>query len=272
MSLDVRLVPEGGETAVDVARVEAECARRPHYTARGSEGAWRIDHHDPETGARWRLDRDDAGGLRATIEYVRPTSSAEQAIDELVSLAGAVELEPALDGAVADRSALVDAWAAGNLAAVRALAAAGQVVPYLAPAAARAWWEYARHREPLARVLGDGVFVPTVNLVCEPGSGAVERLLSWPDGIPCVLPPCDHVVLLRSRPGGAEPFAARLARRDAVVAAVADLLVAAPAAVGGLRMLPPDHARTAAARLRGIPSQPMRRFAAVEPDGFVDVR
>jgi len=272
VSLDVRLVPGGG-SALDVARVEAECASRSHYAVpTGAGPAWRITYHDPETGVRWRLSRDDDGTMSAGIEYVRPTCFAEQAIDELLSLAAGVDLAPTLDGGTVDRAALTAAWAAGNLAAIRALAAAGQTVSYLPPAAARAWWEYARHRESLSRVLGDGVFVPTVALVREPGSHLVERLTSWPDAIPSVLAPCDQIVLLRSSPGAAEPFAARLARHDAVVAALADLLVAAPAAIGGLRMLPPGRARAALERLPGVPSRPMRRFASVAPDGFADVR
>jgi hypothetical protein len=273
VSLDVRLVSRRG-SAIDLAPVETECASRSNYAAPTGDGpAWRIAYHDPETGVRWLLFRDDHGTMYAGIDYVRPTCFAEQAIDELLSLCASLDLAPALDGGAVDRATLLEAWAAGNLAAVHALTAvAGQTVPYLAPEATRAWWEYTRHRDSLARVLGDGVFAPTITLVRDPGADAVQRLVSWPDAIPCVLPPCDHVVLLRSRPGDAGRFAARLAGRDAVVAAVGDLLVAAPAAIGGLRMLPPEHARTAAARLGGVRSQPMRRFTAVEPDGFVDVR
>ncbi|HXA29534.1 MAG TPA: hypothetical protein VN193_12415 [Candidatus Angelobacter sp.] len=270
MSLDVLLQPRNA--ALDPARVLEQSAARRHYRPPVIDGnAWRVTYDNADTGAHWLLAW-EGDALSASLDYVRPTFFAVEAIEELTALAHALDLAPTLGGTPLDTASLLRAWTDGNAVAIEALRRHGQLPPYMPPDRAHAWWVYTLARPNLARQLHDSAFVPSATLVSGGDSTTVERLVTWPDAIACVLPPCEHLVLLRSHDGsGAPPFDARLAAHDDVVVALDDLLVRA-ASVAGLRLLPATQSAAAAERLASLRTEPMHRFDTVRPDGFVDVR
>lgn len=96
--------------------------------------------------------------------------------------------------------------------------------------------------------------------------------MSWPDAIPLLLPACDLVILVRSKPAGGFDILG-VADGPDVAARLADLVRPIPDPPDGadVRVLRPEQTAEAAARLATLALEPVGRFEGLAPGEIVDV-
>lgn len=224
---------------------------------------------------------DGAEGLSFSLNYVRPTFFARESFDALGRVCSELGLQ-VVDQQGDDETAtpcdpeeLERSWIQGNELSVQAVSGTtGEKPPWLEPARAFAWWEYARVRKQIEDEFlasNYGVFVPNVMLAVDLPMNHVVRMVAWTDSIPFVVPACDLFVIGRPKKRlVGRKLEQGLAPAETVLAAIESHLTPFE---HGLRILAPDSAEAARPAFDALQVGPLEptRYEGVAPDGFVDV-
>ena len=261
--LDVHLV---SDRAVQVEAVVRWLKGRNEQAVRsGPDEGGLIVYRNPDTGVVVGFEA-ERQGLRFRLPWLRPSFFAHEAMPVVIDLAEKFDLR--LPSHASTSRELEELWGRGNIEAVRR---SPEALAHMTPERSQHWWLYQSRKQDLHRRVGDDAFVPTLVAVApKRRMDDLRRHITWTDGIPLVLPPCDLVTILDGR----RPSEFKV-RGTAAYAAVRKALepyleTISVEGLGMVALLTPKHAKEARRVFLELPTGPFDHLE-VAPAKWVDV-
>ncbi len=178
---------------------------RPRYRVEGS----RVTYHNEDTGVQFSFEwlprrpaADFATIAAASLEFGRPHCFGLEAAPELDAFVKRFELlafDPQIDGMGRDAFSIdgfLRGWNRGNRSGLSAVVQYAKHGSHTLPSEMLCdIWRWNYGREAYQAQLGDGIFVPKIELLSS--EEQIVTAVHWTDGIPVMLPKVDTVLVVR---------------------------------------------------------------------------
>jgi hypothetical protein len=288
MSFDLQFYSATGGR-LDKTELVDYFAKQPHCLT-SNEEASTVVYANPNTGVSARFCIEETHGtlcpsgpksskpvqLSFNLNYCRPSFFATETLPIVDRLARTFDLwimDPQCDAEEPARVSIEEmfvSWSLHNAAAVQVARTMDVNPPFIGRARAMAWWGYQYRKPDLQRLTEGNVFVPDIFLLHDEDTAEVSRAVTWANGIPTLLPECEHVFLIDWDMGHAEATVKGQVEYDTVRHMMAPWIQEAQLPIPNLMVLNLDGSPGGHDRARSLPCA-IRRPRGVLPEALVDV-
>jgi hypothetical protein len=294
MSYDLYLTKDPPPPAAELA---AYLGTQEHFELTSADQGFQAIYQNPATGVYFTLDHgwdaeeEDEGRpppapivLSLALNFNRPAFFAYECFEVVRRICKELGMHVFVEFDEPPRAFDLDehfaSWEEGNSFAVTVFHEHGGEPPFMEREKALEWWRYARRKPEIdARFEAEryDVFVPTLMLMRDAQTNAVQRVVAWPDAIPIVVPPLDSFIVQRGVGGRFRRKTQQgIVDASTVLDAIGSLLEPLDDLDDDVRILTPEAAESPVVRdaLAGLTLRELdkSRYQGVAPDEFVDVR
>jgi hypothetical protein len=235
---------------------------------------------NPETFFEGSADSYINTGLSASINLIRPSVFAFEAMPVLLSIAKEFNLlilnpqskdESSFIPRMYTEEELIDSWRESNDWAVTIPRDTDNL--FLPRERLVSIWKYHMSRSSMQNVLGNDYFVPRIFIVKKDASNELLTAITWSESIPQLIPECDLVIVSRKKAGFLNISKKReqgIVKYSELIQKMGSILETFDGTIPGIKILKPGNYKSALKIFNSVDIHPHTSIEGVPLDVVID--